>query len=154
VDQPALREYRQDDIETMLPAMLPEGAVDEDGDLLPAEEVAERLADALDEVQAQAASDGKRDPLGWVVAVNLEAVGLQGEPLLLTWSLDGLDAPESWAAENVARRIIAERHEDAGSVEVWVPKLETQSVYNVNLKLARESDGAVLASSDPVRLPE
>jgi hypothetical protein len=125
---------------------------DPEGNPLPADEMAMRLADALREVESEA-KDGKKDPLGWVVAVNLEVDGLEDVPLLLTWSLDGLDVPVSWAADSVAYRVTATTAHDAGSVEVWVPDLEKPGTYNVNLKLALESDGTILTRGQPVEVP-
>ena len=100
--------------------------------------MAKRLAEALSKVEARDTA-GKKDPLGWVVAVNLDVTGLKGVPLVLTWSLDGLDVPVSWAADNVAYRLTSTTAHDTGSVEIWVPNLKIAGDYNVNLKLARES---------------
>jgi FHA domain len=124
---------------------------DPDGDPLPAEEVAERLAEDLRRVESQD-KNGKKDPLGWVVAVNLDVSGLKEVPLLLTWSLDGLDVPENWAVDNVAYRLTPTTDHDTGSVNVWVPDLQKTGQYNVNLKLARESDAIVISQSKPVPL--
>ena len=89
-----------------------------------------------------------------MVAVNLDVVGLKNVPLLLTWSLDGLDVPVSWTAGNIAYRMTATTAHDSGSADVWVPDLKGTGTYNVNLTLAREKDGAVLARSQPVQLTD
>ena len=128
------------------------GLSDKDGDPLTPHEAAKRLAKALDKVEAE--HDRKhRNPLGWVVAVNLDISGLDGEPLLLTWSLDGLDVPLTWRSDTVAYRLMPTTDHDGGSVEVWVPDLKRRGVYLVNLELARGSDGVVLYRGDPVPLP-
>ncbi len=122
------------------------------GDPLPAKETAERLAKSLRQVDFRR-QDDKRDPLGWIVAVNLEVRGLRGEPLLLAWSLHGFDVPGDWTSDRVAYRLTADRDQDMGSVEVWVPDLKKSGMYVAGLKLARASSGAVLVS-DAVNIPE
>lgn len=115
--------------------------------LVSAEQVAKALVAALSEVESQARADGGVDPLGWVVAVNVDVQGLAGVPLLLTWSLDSVDTevPMCWAADTIAYRLTATTPHDTGSVEVWVPDLASPSAYNVNLKLLNEPSGSVLA---------
>ena len=125
----------------------PGGGAQVQGEELTTGEVARRLARALGEVK-YVQKEGKKDPLGWVVAVNLDSSGLEGVPLLLTWSLDGLDIPESWSADRIAYRLIATTAHDSGSVEVWVPDLKKQGSYNVNLTLAHESDGNILTRAN------
>jgi hypothetical protein len=155
VDQPVLDDWLLPDdpgeVAYLMPPE-PHDPNDPEGDPLPADEVAKRLAEALREVESEG-KDGKKDPLGWVVAVNLEVGGLEDVPLLLTWSLDGLDVPVSWAADSVAYRVTATTAHDAGSVDVWVPDLEKPGTYNVNLKLAQESDGTILTQGQPVEVP-
>ena len=87
------------------------------------------------------------------MAVNLTLEGLAGVPLLLTWSLDGVDVPEGWAADNVAYRVVATTPRDSGSAEVRVPNLKAEGVYRVNVKLAFESDGTPIARGEPLELP-
>jgi hypothetical protein len=150
LDQPVLEDYVRPILRIVESSNTE--IVGADGNLLPADQVAMRLAEALWEVESEG-KDGKKDPLGWVVAVNLEVVGLEDVPLLLTWGLDGLDVPVSWAADSVAYRVTATTAHDAGSVEVWVPDLEKAGTYNVNLKLALESDGTILTRGLPVEVP-
>jgi hypothetical protein len=119
---------------------------------LPPEEVSKRLAEALRKVDTRE-TGGKKDPRGWVVAVNVEVSGLKHVPLLLTWSLDGLDVPVRWAADNVAYRLTPTTNHDTGSVEVWVPDLRKPGKYNVNLTLALQSNGTVLTRGEPVEVP-
>lgn len=87
-------------------------------------------------------SQGK-DPLGWTVAVRIDLEGLAHVPMLLTWSLDGLDVSESWKAENLAYRIVATTPHDAGVAEIWIPDLGRPGAYNVNVRLTFESTGAM-----------
>ena len=149
VSQPELTEYPP----PVLAHVMGGGLSDRSGDPMSPAEAAKRLAKALDKVEAK--HDHKhRNPLGWVVAVNLDISGLDGEPLLLTWSLDGLDVPLTWQSDTVAYRIMPTTDHDGGSVEVWVPDLKRPGAYLVNLELARGSDGVVLFRASPVPLPQ
>ena len=127
------------------------GTEDPSGGPLSAHELAKRLADALKQVDANHKA-GKKDPRGWIVAANLEVRGLERVPLLLTWSLDGLNVPVNWTVDNLAYRLTATTAHDGASVEVWVPNLKKRGVYNVNLALSVESTGSVLARSQPVKI--
>ena len=129
------------------------GPTEPGGEELPAPELAKRLADALSAAETIADDSGSSNPQGWTVAVNLTLEGLAGVPLLLTWSLDGVDVPEGWAADNVAYRVVATTPRDSGSAEVWVPNLKAEGVYRVNVKLAFESDGTPIARGEPLELP-
>ena len=151
--QPVLNEWETPLklVPLLFPTVIDPEELDGDGVGLDSAQIAERLADALRDVEWQGEADQK-DPRGWVVAVNLDVSGLKDVPLLLTWSLDGLDVPVNWAATNVAYRLTPTTDHDAGSVEVWVPNLVQPGDYNVNLELARESDGTVLTRSQPVSL--
>ncbi|WP_459384559.1 hypothetical protein [Arthrobacter humicola] len=123
-----------------IPALGPQVAVDENGELLPPAEVAAKLERALEEVDADYGTTGK-DPLGWTVAVRLSIEGLAYVPLQLTWSLDGVDVSETWQADNLAYRIIAKTPHDTGIAEIWVPNLHRAGSYNVNVRLTYEADG-------------
>lgn len=127
-------------------------AVDEKGEPLPPEEVAIELAQALEEVESTTSPEGE-DPLGWTVAVRVDLEGLAQVPLLLTWSLDGLDVPDTWRAENLAYRVVGASPHDAGVAEIWVPDLKRASTYNVNIKLSFENNG-LIADLHPLALPE
>ncbi len=151
--QPVLNEYEKPIklVPLLFPTVIDPQELGGGGVELDSAEIAVRLADALRDVEWQGEPDQK-DPRGWVVAVNLDVSGLKDVPLLLTWSLDGLDVPVNWAATNVAYRLTPTTDHDAGSVEVWVPNLARPGEYNVNLELARESDGTVLTRSPPVKV--
>jgi hypothetical protein len=128
-------------------------AVDDAGKPLPPEEVAVELALALQKVKTTPGPDGA-DPLGWAMAVRVDLEGLAQVPLLLTWSLDGLDVPDTWRAENLAYRVVGGSPHDAGVAEIWVPDLKGSGAYNVNIKLGYESSGIIadlksLALADP-----
>jgi len=124
---------------------------DPNGNALTAHQLAKRLARDLRNVQP--AGKKVKDPLGWVVVVNLDVTGLKDVPLLLTWSLDGVNVPDSWAADNIAYRLTAATDHDSGSVNVWVPRLRKKGMYNVNVEVDREDDGTVLTQGEPLGLP-
>lgn len=127
-------------------------AVDDAGAPLPPAQVAEQLAQALKEVETTTGPDGE-DPHGWTVAVRVDLEGLKDIPLLLTWSLDGLDVPHSWQADNLAYRVVAATPHDAGVAEIWVPDLRRPGAYNVNIKLSYERSG-VIADFQPLALAD
>ncbi|MDR6985964.1 hypothetical protein J2Y66_000427 [Paenarthrobacter nitroguajacolicus] len=135
----------------VLPALLPPVTVNDAGELLPPAQVAAELVKALEEVLVIDGTQGK-DPLGWTVAVRLDLAGLAHVPMLLTWSLDGVDISESWKAENLAYRIVATTNHDAGVAEVWIPDLGRPGAYNVNVRLTFESTGT-LADLEQLQLP-
>lgn len=122
-----------------------------DGEELPPEQLAERLKVALQEIEAQQTGAGL-DPLGWTVAIRLTLEGLDDVPLILTWSLDGANVPTTWAADNVAYRVVATTPREVGSAEIWVPDLAAPGVYNVNVKLEYESDGTIAAIGEPLQI--
>ncbi|MFF1635717.1 hypothetical protein [Leifsonia sp. NPDC058248] len=122
--------------------------VGQDGEPLDPQDVAQNLKDSLD-----ATDGGDTDPLGWTVAVDVSVEGLNGVPLLLTWSLDGTDVPVSWSTPNVAYRVVATTPRDSGSARIWVPNLKTPGAYRVNVTLVRASDGTAIAHGKPVELP-
>jgi hypothetical protein len=130
----------------------PVEAVNEKGEPVPPAQVAERLAAALEEVEAIAGPQGE-DPQGWTLAVRFDLQGLAGVPLLLTWSLDGLDVPLTWQAENLAYRVVGATPHDAGVADIWVPDLKRPGSYNVNIKLSYAETG-IIADWRPLALPD
>lgn len=126
--------------------------VDETGESLPPAELAVRLAAALQEVESTSGPQGE-DPQGWTVAVRVDLQGLADVPLLLTWSLDGLDVPLTWQAEKLAYRVVGGSPHDAGVAEIWVPDLRRAGTYNVNIKLSYEATG-IIADWRPLALPD
>ena len=127
-------------------------SVNDEGEPVPPAQVAERLAEALKAVEGTAGPQGE-DPQGWTVAVRVDLQGLADVPLLLTWSLDGLDVPLTWQAEKLAYRVVGATPHDAGVAEIWVPDLKRPGNYNVNIKLSYEATG-VIADLRPLALPD
>ncbi|SFN90384.1 hypothetical protein [Mycetocola miduiensis] len=155
-DQPVLSDY-EDGVADRMPGVAFNLTVDaeaegNEGKQVPPEELATILAEAFAEVEAIEDPTGL-DPLGWTVAVRLNLEGVKGVPVLLTWSLDGVDVPENWKADKLAYRVIASTPHDAGSVELWIPDLSVPGTYNVNVKLVFESNGET-ADIATLTLPE
>lgn len=143
-------EFTENEVKTTyFIAVEPSGA---DGEELAPEEAVARVAAALDAVSTTTDDTGAFDPVGWTVAVNLTLEGLADVPLLLSWSLDGVDVPEEWAAEKVTYRVVAGTPRDVGSAEIWVPQLKTTGEYNVNVKLKLASDGSTIAHGPPLSI--
>jgi hypothetical protein len=91
-------------------------------------------------------------PNGWILAVQVDLEGLQNVPLLLRWSLDGVDVPQTWQAENLTYRVVGTTPHDSGIADIWVPDLARPGSYNVNVKLSYESSGGI-ADWQPLQLP-
>lgn len=148
--QQLLKDVRSD-VLSMLPIVKPPEAVDEKGNAIPPDQVAAELKKALEAVETDG-GPSQGDPLGWTVAVGLELKGLPSVPLFLTWSLDGLEVPETWRTENLAYRIVATTQDDTGVAEIWIPDLRKPGVYNVNVRLNYDSNGAI-AAFNQLRIP-
>lgn len=150
-EQQVLSRYARDATHHALQALRIE-PVDDTGASLPPVKLAEELAEALEDVEATSGPEGE-DPQGWTIAVRVDLEGLANVPLLLTWSLDGLDVPLTWQAENLAYRVVGATPHDAGVAEIWVPDLKRPGSYNVNIKLSYESSGLV-ADLRPLAVPD
>ncbi|WP_090955315.1 FHA domain-containing protein [Arthrobacter sp. ov118] len=129
--------------------------VDDKGQPHSPEQLAAELKQALAEIETKDGSQPSNagsEPMGWTVAVGLDLEGVAGVPLLLTWSLDGVDVSESWRAENLAYRIVPSTQHDAGVAEIWVPDLKRTGAYNINVTLTNESK-ATIADEGQLKLP-
>jgi hypothetical protein len=135
-----------------IPRILPPATVDEKGEPITPKEAADELVDALADVELKDSPTGV-DALGWTIAVGLSLEGLANQPLLLTWSLDGVEVPHNWKAQNLAYRIIATTDHDTGTVKIWVPDLKGPGPYNVNVDLVHESDGSNADTATPLEIP-
>ncbi|MCR2799473.1 hypothetical protein QNO21_10080 [Microbacterium sp. zg-Y818] len=114
---------------------------------LTSDEVETSLAEALAEVEAVTTQDSV-DPLGYRVAVNFVFDGLAGVPLVLTWSLNGVDVSANWRAPRLGIRLEPTTDHDSGSVDIWVPNLSSPGDYIVEVKIVRASGGAALTSGN------
>jgi hypothetical protein len=123
----------------------------------PAEEAAALLAQSLARVQSVvlASSTGDEqyeDPQGYLISVRITLQGLENEPLLLTWSMSGAAIEGVWSADKVAYRIIATTGNDAGNVQLWVPKMKEPGAYQVNVWLQYEGATAIADIGPPLTI--
>jgi len=78
--------------------------------------------------------------VGLRISVNLEVVGLRGEPLILSWSVlqrSGDTAlPKAWRSTNLGYRLQATSDKDSGNVDFWVPMPKARGQYYVGVVLS------------------
>jgi hypothetical protein len=90
----------------------------------------------------------QKDPLGELVSVNLELVGLRGQPVLLSWSIFQEDGHTNlfgtWLRDFVAYRLEATTNDDTATLEMWIPLPKLPGPYFIHLSLT--TDGAGLTS--------
>lgn len=124
-------------------------ATDENGDPVPADVAAERVVKLLHETRTQPL-DGKLDPLGVLLTINVELEGLRSQPVLLTWRIfqAGGNTPlfGNWLGTTPAYRLDASTDHDTASFDLWVPLPRERGQYTVSLLLS--SDQAILASEE------
>ncbi|MCU1403934.1 MAG: hypothetical protein JWQ43_237 [Glaciihabitans sp.] len=146
--EPALRKYTTKTVHNAIKLLPPQSAPG--GELPSLQDSAEQLASLLDEVETEA-KPGGLEVQGWTVAVGLSIEGFNGEPLTLTWSLDGIDEDRSWPETGPnAYQVVASTANDTGTVDIWVPNLQATGDYNLNVRLLRNSNGHIVASSQPL----
>jgi hypothetical protein len=89
--------------------------------------------------------------LGELIGVNLELAGLQGQPVILSWSIFEKDGqnhlPKTWLGNFAAYRLEATTGDDTGTLEMWIPLPKQHGPYFVRLTLTTPS-GDSLASMD------
>ena len=92
----------------------------------------------------------RRVPLGELVSVNLELVGLRGQPILLSWSIfqEGSQANlfGKWLSDFASYRLEATTNDDTGTLEMWIPLPKQHGPFFIHLSLT--TDGVGLASAD------
>ena len=96
------------------------------------------------------APKAQQDPLGEQVNVNLELVGLRGQPVLLSWSIFQAGSHTNlfgkWLGDFVADRLEATTNDDTGTLAMWIPLPKLPGPFFIHLILT--TDGASLASAD------
>jgi hypothetical protein len=124
-------------------------AVDPNGDPLPVEEAARNLAAQLEQVRS-VPNEGKRDPVGVRVTVDLELEGLRGVDVYLYWRLlsagGSNPVPEDLAVATPAFMITPGTDLDSASVDAWVPLPEDPGPYELELLVTDGTDAAPLDS--------
>ncbi|WP_104052406.1 MULTISPECIES: hypothetical protein [unclassified Arthrobacter] len=111
------------------------------------EDAAPQIIEALNVVEGT--YDASPEPRGWVIPVNLSFEKLSGEKLSLTWSLEGIDVPQSWSGDKLAYRVQAKTDQASSSTEeIWVPDLTVPGTYQLTVKLVKETDRDFVVAED------
>ena len=94
----------------------------------------------------------KQVPLGELVSVNLELVGLRGQPVLMSWSIfqkgNHTDLFAKWRSF-AAYRLEATTNDDTGTVEMWIPLPKLHGPFFIHLTLTAGGSGLASADSGP-----
>lgn len=106
-------------------------------------EAAPQIVEALSMVEGT--YDANPEPRGWVIPVNLSFEKLSGDRLSLTWSLEGIDVPQSWSGDKLAYRVQAKTDRASTQAEIWFPDLTVPGTYKLSVKLVKETDGQLVA---------
>jgi hypothetical protein len=135
-------------------------AIGTDGKPVEPEVAAERLVELLRDTRAggdgSPAGDGSRasEPLGVLVTVNLELIGLRDQEVQLTWSMLAARGAHrrlygDWLNDNLSYRLKAGSNRDTAFEYIWIPLPKPPGPYYVRVELT--VDGAPLKSeaSDP-----
>ena len=130
-------------------------------ELAPAQ-VARRLASAFDQVQTArvvvpadgltSGSNEYQDPQGYLVSARITLDSLNGEPVLLTWSLSGATVEGSWTTRNVAYRVTPTTESNTGTVQFWVPKMRESGPYLVNVRLENKRGEVIADAGTPLTI--
>lgn len=100
--------------------------------------------------QARKAPTGQSEPLGVVVAVDVELTGLRNEPVRLSWSMWQRGGAHrlhgEWLNTNLAYHLTATSNRDTASLDFWIPLPPEPGPYFIRSILT--SDGNTIASID------
>lgn len=134
------------------PAQSPQAAVvksliatmeDPDGEPVSSPEAARRLVRVLGSTRTERTPDGKRDPLGVLVTVNVHLEGLAGRDLGIFWEVWSQGGAgrlyDRWLDEVPVSRIRAERDDDAGALQFWAPMPKKPGEYVIHV-LVKDGD--------------
>ncbi len=98
------------------------------------------------------APNAQKDPLGELVNVNLELVGLRGQPVLLSWSIfqggSHTNLFGKWLRDFAAYRLEATTNDDTATLEMWIPLPKLPGPYFIHLSLTTDGVGLASANSD------
>jgi hypothetical protein len=129
-------------------------AVGPNGELVEPDVAAERLVELLKDTRAGGDGSRTREPLGVLVTVNLELIGLRDQEVRLTWSMLATGGATKrlygdWLNDNLAYRLKAGSDRDTAFQYIWIPLPKSPGPYFVRVELT--VDGAPLTSeaSDP-----
>lgn len=115
--------------------------------------VAEELVDLFEQVRTVEDDPGNAEPLGVVVATDMELSGLRDQQVMLSWSIWPRDGEArlfgQWLATNPAYRLEATTDRDTGSLDVWIPLPREPGPYIVRMALARDGTNLASAETEP-----
>jgi hypothetical protein len=125
-------------------------AMDGRGDALPVKAAARRISGVLGHTRTAIGPHRIAEPVGELVSVDLELIGLKDQPVLLSWSIYQVGGKASlygnWLHDFAAYRLQASTDDDTGSVLMWVPLPRVPGPYFLRLTLS--AYGTSLASDD------
>jgi len=97
--------------------------------------------------------NGRLDPLGAQVRVDVELDGFRGKSVMLYWSLiqqgTGARLYGTWLSNHLAYQLKATTDMDTGSVEFWVPLPKAPGPYFVRIEVRYESVAVASDDSTP-----
>jgi hypothetical protein len=129
-------------------AMAVAASVDLDGNPVPPDVAAERVVQIL----RDARSNGS-EPLGVVVAADLELVGLRDDPVFLSWEMWQHEGTtrlhDDWLNKNLAYRLEPNTDHDSATLDLWVPMPTNPGPYYVRIQLTHAGSGLASADSAP-----
>lgn len=128
---------------------------DEEGNPVPPQEAARRLVRVLGHTRTVQTKEGKHDPLGVLVTANVALEGLKGRELGVfweVWSQDGASRLyDRWLEEVPVSRIAAEREQDSGAFQFWVPMPKKPGEYVIHVIIKEGERLLVIDRSDPFK---
>lgn len=123
-------------------------ATDEKGNKVDPEVAARRVLQILDESRTE-----HDEPIGAIITVDVELVGLRDRPVQLTWAMwhasGGGRLHESWLNDHLAYRMLPDTDHDSASVDLWVPLPQVAGPFVVDVAAKVEGTGIAKSRSDP-----
>ncbi|HET7534174.1 MAG TPA: hypothetical protein VFJ83_13570, partial [Nocardioidaceae bacterium] len=126
---------------------------DEEGKPVPPQEAARRLVRVLGHTRTIQTKEGKHDPLGILVTANVALEGLKGRELGVFWEVwsqdDAIRLFDRWLDEVPVSRIAAEKEQDSGAFQFWVPMPKKPGEYVIHVIIKEGERLLVIDRSDP-----
>ena len=103
--------------------------------------------------QGSGGTGGKWQPVGELVSVDLELAGLQGQRVLLSWSIFPKGSRShlsgKWLGNFVAYSLQATTNDDTGTLEMWIPLPRQPGPYFIHLTLTSGGESLAGMNSGP-----
>jgi hypothetical protein len=136
--------------DSFCPQFLAASGADGPGKLVSPQIAARRVAAIIGQTQTTETARHRPEPMGEIISVDLELIGLRGRPVYLGWSIYPSNGRTSlygkWLDRFVAYQLEATTDDDTGTAEVWVPLPKGTGSYFVRFTLS--TDGSDLNSDD------